>query len=189
MDFPDNKSSVLGGLIPIFLHWSEKEWPLTFLKVMNGLPICDTMGFPNRKYYGYSLLEKLRYSEEKRMTAKGELYSYSLTGLVKNRADLQVVLKYMGSRRHYFVCADRQDKARLFGMPGNLAKFEWSFDSQEKGDEDALVRYVITWQSREPAPFVDIALCSLTVPVSPLEDYVEDGYWQSGYTELKPKNP
>jgi hypothetical protein len=116
------------------------------------------------------------------MTSKGMLFSYSLTGFVKDRKDLKEVLKYMSTRRHYIVCADLEDNARLFGMPGNLAKFEWEYDSMEEGGEDPLVKYVITWQSREPAPYVSLQLCGLTVPVSPLEFYVEDGYWQQGYT-------
>jgi hypothetical protein len=181
MNFPGNRAQILGGMFPVFLHWSEKEWPITFLRMIGGSPLCDTMDFPEERFIGYSLQNRLRFAEQFRLTASGILYSYSLTGVVKFSLPMEDTLNYLKSRRHYVACADHLQQARLLGVPGNLCRFEWDFDSEEEPEESPLLRYRIFWESRQAAPFINILLCDYAVPASPFESYTLEGYWNPGY--------
>lgn len=187
MNFPFSDKVILGGMLPVFFHWSKREWPISFLQIIDGVPICDMMAYPEAMFVGYSLPEQARFSEKSVEEEQGKRYEYQYSGLVKDYSELEAVLAYMLAQRHFVVCADKTNRARLLGRPGNMCQFSWSYDSGVAGSDDALIRWQFTWISKEPAPYVPFYLCGFvegnTDPVSPLEGYVEAGYWLSEYTE------
>lgn len=186
MNFPGSNNQIIGGMLPAFFHWGAREWPITFLMITNGMPICEMMAYPESYFTGYSLREQSAFKETAVEDDKGKRYEYQFYGFVKDRYALKEVLSYMMSQRHFVVCSDQQNIPRLLGRPGNMAQFVWAYDTGSEGSSDALIRWQFSWISKQPAPYVPFDLCGVvpeTVDPSPLEGYVEGGYWLPEYTE------